>query len=268
VEPAWSPDGKKIAFALYTLEKRYKDIGYGYCGIYVINADGSGTPRKLATGPGCASHPTWSPDGKKIAYTNGLGADKMAREKSEIYVCYAPGGKGCMNQPRALTDSAPGRAYYPEWSPAGSEIAFTFADTLLDTLKGGIYKMNADGSDETPLALTEDMSANESVEIFDEKATPAWSPDGDRNPYVRAVNDQGTLYFREIHIMNSDGFDPMLVKDFGSGRDVVGLDWKPLAPKNHGVMVHPPDTGGPSLLLVASALLFSAGVLFYTAVRP
>jgi hypothetical protein len=84
---------------------------------------------------------------------------------------------------------------------------------------------------------------------------------------VRAVNDQGTLYFREIHIMNSDGSDPMIVKDFGSGRDVVGLDWKPLAPKNHGVTVHPPDTGGPSLLLVASALLFSAGVLFYTAVR-
>ena len=76
VEPAWSPDGKQIAFTLYTPQKRYKDIGYPYCGIYIMDAEGSGEPRKLATGPGCASSPAWSPDGKKIAYTNGLGVDK------------------------------------------------------------------------------------------------------------------------------------------------------------------------------------------------
>jgi hypothetical protein len=41
----------------------------------------------------------------------------------------------------------------------------------------------------------------------------------------------------------------------------VDPDWQPL-PK-----IHPPDTGGPSLLLVASALLFFGGVQFYAVVK-
>jgi Tol biopolymer transport system component len=56
VEPAWSPEGNDLAFTLYE-GKTYKGANYVYCGIYIVDADGSGTPRKLATGPGCASFP-------------------------------------------------------------------------------------------------------------------------------------------------------------------------------------------------------------------
>ncbi len=48
-------------------------------------------------------------------------------------------------------------------------------------------------------------------------------------------------------------------------------DWQPLrgdaGPKSRSETVHPPDTGGPSLLLVAGALLFSGGVLLYAVVK-
>jgi hypothetical protein len=50
--------------------------------------------------------------------------------------------------------------------------------------------------------------------------------------------------------------------------DVDRPDWQPLTPKSRSLKVHPPDTGGPSLLLVASALLFSGGVMFYAVVKP
>jgi hypothetical protein len=37
--------------------------------------------------------------------------------------------------------------------------------------------------------------------------------------------------------------------------------------KSRGARIHPPDTGGPSLLLVASTLLFLGGVLLYAGVK-
>jgi Tol biopolymer transport system component len=81
LEPAWSPNGNQIAFSLYQSgDHTFRSMGHEYCGIYVMNADRSGSPRKLATGPGCASSPAWSPDGKKIAYTNELGLAKGGRE--------------------------------------------------------------------------------------------------------------------------------------------------------------------------------------------
>ena len=52
--PAWSPDGRKIAF--------------GRAGeIYVMNADGSGQ-RNLTRNPARDFAPAWSPDGRKIAF--------------------------------------------------------------------------------------------------------------------------------------------------------------------------------------------------------
>jgi hypothetical protein len=51
------------------------------------------------------------------------------------------------------------------------------------------------------------------------------------------------------------------------GVDESKPDWQPLTLKSRSETVHPPDTGGPSLLLVASALLFSVGRLLYAVVR-
>ena len=233
VQPVWSPDGKQIAFTLYSPGKFYKGAGYNYCGIYVMDADGSGTPRKLATGPGCAFSPAWSPDGKQIAYTNGEGLDETGgSDTTDVYVVNASGEEGGTDQPRALTDSAPGTAGGPSWSPDGTEIAFTYAGNYVNG-KGGIYKMNADGSGKTPVALSQRIKTKEGE--WDFKTTPVWSPDGDQIAYVRGVPDcepycgsGGTIYFQQIYIMGSSGLNPTLIRDFGVGRDVTGLDWRAL----------------------------------------
>lgn len=44
-------------------------------------------------------------------------------------------------------------------------------------------------------------------------------------------------------------------------------DWQPLTPKSRSATVDQPDTGGPSLLWVASALLFSGGLMFCAVVQ-
>ncbi len=94
-EPAWSPDGKRIAFAS-------EDNGE----IYVMNADGSGRTR-LTDIPKRYDHwpPTWSPDGKRIAFSS---EDKKG---SEIYIMNSD-GSGLTN----LTDT-PADDFYPAWRP-------------------------------------------------------------------------------------------------------------------------------------------------------
>ncbi|MDT3677928.1 MAG: Tol-Pal system beta propeller repeat protein TolB [Burkholderiaceae bacterium] len=62
--PAWSPDGRTLAVALT------RD---GLSQIYLIDADGSGTPRRLTTSPGIDTEPAFAPDGKALYFTSDRG---------------------------------------------------------------------------------------------------------------------------------------------------------------------------------------------------
>ena len=59
-DPAWSPDGRRIAFA------SDRDGGSN---IYVMNADGSGVARLTDSSAGDYG-PAWSPDGRRIAFAS------------------------------------------------------------------------------------------------------------------------------------------------------------------------------------------------------
>jgi Tol biopolymer transport system component len=76
-EPAWSPDGRKIAFSSTSTRNGNRDI-------YVMNADGSGK-RNLTRNAAWDSRPSWSPDGRKIAFVS----DRDGRP--EAYVMNADG---------------------------------------------------------------------------------------------------------------------------------------------------------------------------------
>src|SRR5919106_145760 len=91
VSPVWSPDATQIAFA----SRRS-----GSFDIYVMNADGTGT-RQLTSGKQNDSHPSWSPDGQKIAYF----------EDGAIYAVELGGG-----EIEKLTDSANNDSS-PAWNP-------------------------------------------------------------------------------------------------------------------------------------------------------
>jgi TolB protein len=104
-DPAWSPDGKQIAFSASvrdTSNPNFSNVNLS--DIYLINNDRSSL-KKLTAGQGNNSHPIWSPDGTQITFQSDRDGN------SEIYVMNSDGS----NQTR-LTHGQ-GNKYYPVWSP-------------------------------------------------------------------------------------------------------------------------------------------------------
>lgn len=122
-EPRWSPDGTRIAF--------YSP----YRGILIMNSDGT-QMRSLKETAGQGVTPDWSPDGKRIVFAS------QRSVRWQLYVIDVEDGN--MVQ---LTDLP--RASCPRWSPDGSRIAFCYSTDKEE--EGGIYLMNADGTNVTRL---------------------------------------------------------------------------------------------------------------------
>ena len=103
-QPAFSPDGKQIAF------RSERDGG----GIFVLGIAG-GPPRRLTD---FGYNPAWSPDGKEIALaTEGVEDPGSRKTNSDLWrVAVATGAK------RPIVGSAD--AVQPSWSPHGQRIAY------------------------------------------------------------------------------------------------------------------------------------------------
>jgi Tol biopolymer transport system component len=140
-QPAWSPDGSKIAFT------SRRD---GTFHVYVMNADGSGM-RKLTTSKQDDDRPAWSPDGTRVVF---------GREGA-LFVVPAGGGTA-RRVGRGL-----GNAADPAWSPDGTRIAYDYRNP--GSAIREVYVMKADGTGIRRLTRLGNTSA-----------VPAWSPDGAR----------------------------------------------------------------------------------------
>ena len=147
-EPAWSPDGTRIA---------YTSSVDGDSEIYVMDADGVSVVN-LTSNLDADSSPTWSPDGQQIAFATNRDGTGV-----EIYVMNADG-----TVPMRLTNIA-GDDTDPAWSPDGSKIAFR------STRDGDneIYVMDANGANPTRLTT---RGANDSG--------PSWSADSLKLAFV------------------------------------------------------------------------------------
>ena len=112
--PAWSPDGKRVAFMAQEPGASGSNPDYN---IWVMNADES-DPERLTDSPGEDGWPAWSPDGRMIVFAS-------ARDDSggaigplmHLYVMEANGS----NQ-HLLIDAF---GQFADWSPDGSAIVFS-----------------------------------------------------------------------------------------------------------------------------------------------
>ena len=200
-EPAWSPDGNRIAFTRYRGDRGY--MMWGEAAIYVVNADGSGLVRLTAVRDSIyEADPTWSPDGTRIAFFSHRDSDQGLT--TEIEVMNADG-----TNPVRLTNRKT-LTHHPSWSPDGTRIAFQGWNAGVSAWS--IYLMQTDGANPVAIVSGEGVYG------------PAWSPDGsqiltrawkclqwvDTGSGQDCVSDEGP----HLITVGTDGSNPTRVSDY------------------------------------------------------
>ena len=149
--------------------------------IYVVQGIRQDETR-VTTHPAADLAPTWSPDGKKIAFVS-----DRNNNQNQIWVIDAD-GKNLTRLTDGLHDDK------PDWSPDGTTIAyhsqrkrtgeFTFGVPLYE-----LYLMDSDGSDQRQL-------------MGEDSIQPCWSPGGTRIVFMYSRN-LDELY--QLHVIDADG---------------------------------------------------------------
>jgi hypothetical protein len=253
---AWSPDGSKIAVAIFP-------NGGGARGIWVMSANGSNAIQVVSAEN--VSVPSWSPDGSTIAYTartdgrteihlvdaDGSSDRIVHAEEAEgtfsiFSAQFSPDGTQILfdrgtdsrfdvfvmdtdgTNVRRLTTT--GSDYDAHWSPDGSLIAFTRQEVVesggQSVATSDIFVMNADGTDVHRLTNGGDRNTN---------LYPQWAPDGTKIAYLAGITGgPGALV-----VINTDGSNPVELVE----SEVLGISWQPLPATNTSVEPTPTPSG-------------------------
>lgn len=207
-----SSDGLAIVYSEFTTDsEEQKD----HSSLWLVEVTGRNS-RRLTTGPGRDSAPMFSPDGREVAFLS----DRSGRV--QIHIIPVDGGEA-----RQVTSLEQGVAGPPEWSPDGTQIAFSAGpqhaprdpekayrvtravyrfDGLgyLDDVKSDIYVVAAAGGESR--RLTDDDLMN---------AVPRWTPDGLGVVYTGGFKPAATFFWPELHFVDLEGHRRKLTNPAG-----------------------------------------------------
>jgi Tol biopolymer transport system component len=239
--PQWSPDGSRIAY----ISNRLLNGDDGTLqnqtfNLWVVNADGSGGDLPLTKLTGeenglfAFSQPSWSPDGKKIAYVSVRSLDPNDLTTAgtlNIWIVNADGSGGDQSLTQSKGIDA-GISELPQWSPDGTKIFFSSTINLdnpfegpgREDFKSNIWTVNPDGSGLTALTRNTNDVSNFAI---------AWSPDGTAILFVSNRNldnladDADPNPVSNIWTMRADGTQLVPATRFQQFEVIAFVDWAP-----------------------------------------
>jgi Tol biopolymer transport system component len=172
-EPAWSPDGRQIAFVHGAVSGWTTPAWFAGQQLFVVPASGGAAHPVTAASQAIRDlgTPAWSPDGSQLAYVSLTQQDLERRTASHLGSLHLVRVDSTNDHVLALPTSLGGAAQ-PAWSPDGTRLAFA-------TCKG-LGVMNADGTDIR--LLTHARTCSPTLVGSD----PAWAPDGTRIVFTRS----------------------------------------------------------------------------------
>jgi Tol biopolymer transport system component len=203
-QPAWSPDGARVAFVsardrgghlAVTLNvsslELFSNSSHG--DIYLVPALG-GTPGKLVED---GHYPSWSPDGKRMVFVSNRGGGV------HLWTVATEGGA-----PRRLTPDTDTIDYQPAWSPDGQWIAYGSGHPARGAKESefNLYVIPAAGGAATKL-----------TEGFDFVTRPAWAADG--GSIVFSGDQGGILNLWRVPIREGRRGGPVARVTLGEGQD-------------------------------------------------
>jgi Tol biopolymer transport system component/imidazolonepropionase-like amidohydrolase len=219
LQPAISPDGKKIAFV------SDRD---GISNVWTMNVDGSNLKQITKEKQNIIHSPKWSPDGEYIVATKGIMSSRSI-PAGEIWMYHRSGGGGLVIKKRANGRRDQKNVADPVFSPDGKYIYFT-----QDITPGFTFSYNRDPL-KSIFAITRYDLAKGKEESFIGGtggaivATP--SPDGKTVAFIRRVRNKTVLFLKDLETGDETPLFAEMERDmqegFGSEGYYAYFDWTP-----------------------------------------
>jgi Tol biopolymer transport system component len=206
VQPAWSPDGKRLAFARMRAFEGDEDDRF--LSIWMIDVESAlSAPRRLtATGTYGYSDPVWAPDGRHILCTKQMAADQQLAlyridvttgEEEQVITCV-------------------GDEYWAKYSPDGSKVMWTTnRHTHPSDARADIYVAD----------LVDPIGTQRRVSAYSGWACAEWSPDGTR---LVVVQPRFKLTDQSLDTLEKLGQPKWLVQRLNSAKHQGFLEGKDL----------------------------------------